>query len=155
MSLVKTAKLLIPIYRGVIEEKMKHEKLTQKIIGAFYTVYNALGYGFLENVYENALRIELHKIGLRVAPQYAINVLYDGQVVGEYFADLLVEDQVIIELKAVRNLLPEHEAQLLNYLNATRYEVGLLLNFGIKPQLKRKIFDNEQKRYGSRIKQSF
>lgn len=130
---------------------MKHEELTQKIIGAFYTVYNALGYGFLENVYENALRIELNKIGLRVAPQYAIHVFYDGQVVGEYFADLLVEDQVIIELKAVRNLLPEHEAQLLNYLNATRYEVGLLFNFGIKPQLKRKIFDNEQKRYSTRM----
>ena len=72
-------------------------------------------------------------------------------MVGEFFADLLIEDQVIVELKAVRSSLPEHEAQLLNYLNATRYEVGLLLNFGIKPQIKRKIFDNEQKKYGSRI----
>lgn len=132
---------------------MKYEQLTQKIIGAFYTVYNALGYGFLENVYENALRIELQKIGLAVASQYAINVYYDGQVVGEYYADLLIEDQVIIELKAVRNLLPEHEAQLLNYLNATRYELGLLLNFSIKPQIKRKIFDNEQKRYGGQTRQ--
>jgi GxxExxY protein len=130
---------------------MKHKELTQKIIGAFYTVYNTLGYGFLENVYENALRIELQKMGLRLASQYAINVYYEGQVVGEYFSDLLIEDRVIVELKAVRNLLPEHEAQLLNYLNATQYEVGLLLNFGIKPQVKRKIFDNEQKRYGSQM----
>ena len=129
---------------------MKHQELTQKIIGAFYTVYNTLGYGFLENVYENALKIELQKMGLHVVSQFAINVYYDGQVVGEFFADLLVEDQVIVELKAVRSSLPEHEAQLLNYLNATRYEVGLLLNFGIKPQIKRKIFDNEQKKYGSR-----
>jgi GxxExxY protein len=129
---------------------MKHKELTQKIIGAFYTVYNTLGYGFLENVYENALKIELQKMGLHVASQHAINVYYDGQVVGEFFADLLIEDQVIVELKAVRSSLPEHEAQLLNYLNATRYEVGLLLNFGIKPQIKRKIFDNEQKKYGSR-----
>ena len=130
---------------------MKHKELTQKIIGAFYTVYNTLGYGFLENVYENALKIELQKMGLHVVSQYAINVYYDGQVVGEYFADLLIEDQVIVELKAVRSSLPEHEAQLLNYLNATRYEVGLLLNFGIKPQIKRKIFDNDQKKYSSRI----
>ena len=129
---------------------MKHQELTQKIIGAFYTVYNTLGYGFLENVYENALKIELQKMGLHVVSQFAINVYYDGQVVGEFFADLLVEDQVIVELKAVRSSLPEHEAQLLNYLNATRYEVGLLLNFGIKPQIERKIFDNEQKKYGSR-----
>jgi len=133
---------------------MKYEQLTQKIIGAFYTVYNTLGYGFLENVYENALRIELQKMGLTVATQYAINVYYGGQVVGEYYADLLIEEQVIIELKAVRNLLPEHEAQLLNYLNATQYEIGLLLNFGIKPQIKRKIFDNEQKRYGGQTRQS-
>jgi len=133
---------------------MKYEQLTQKIIGAFYTVYNTLGYGFLENVYENALRIELQKMGLTVATQYAINVYYGGQVVGEYYADLLIEEQVIIELKAVRNLLPEYEAQLLNYLNATQYEIGLLLNFGIKPQIKRKIFDNEQKRYGGQTRQS-
>jgi GxxExxY protein len=140
---------------GPIEqsEKIKCEQLTRKIIGAFYTVYNTLGYGFLENVYENALRIELQKMDLTVATQYAINVYYDGQVVGKYYADLLIEEQVIIELKAVRHLLPEHEAQLLNYLNATQYEIGLLLNFGIKPQIKRKVFDNQQKRYGGQIRQ--
>ena len=128
---------------------MKHEELTQKIIGAFYTVYNTLGYGFLEKVYENALAIELRKMDLQVASQQPINVYYDGQIVGEYYADLVVEDTVIVELKAVRSLVNENEAQLLNYLNATSYEVGLLLNFGPKPQVKRKIFDNERKKYRS------
>jgi GxxExxY protein len=126
---------------------MKHEELTQKIINAFYTVYNSLGYGFLEKVYENAMVIELTKIGLPVSPQYAINVYYDNQIVGEYLADLMVDDKVIVELKAVSVLLTEHEAQLLNYLNATQYEVGLLLNFGPKPQFKRKVFDNDRKKY--------
>lgn len=130
---------------------MKHQELTQKIIGTFYTVYNTLGYGFLEKVYENAMVIELQSAGLEVAAQYPINVYYREQVVGEYMADLLVAQRVIVELKAVRTLLPEHEAQLLNYLNATRYEVGLLLNFGVKPEVKRKIFDNPRKKYSSRI----
>jgi GxxExxY protein len=126
---------------------MKHEELTDKIIKAFYTVYNTLGYGFLERVYENALAIELRKMGLHVVCQQPVNVYYDGQIVGEYFADLLVAERVIVELKAVRTLSQEHEAQLLNYLNATSYEVGLLFNFGPKPQLKRKVFDNDRKRY--------
>jgi GxxExxY protein len=130
---------------------MKHEEITRKIIGAFYTVYNTLGYGFLEKVYENALVIELQKSGLQVAVQYPVNVYYDGQVVGEYFADLLVDERIIVELKAVRRLAPEHEAQLLNYLNATHYEVGLLLNFGIEAEMKRKIYDNEQKKYRSPV----
>lgn len=130
---------------------MKHHDLTQKIISAFYTVYNMLGYGFLEKVYENAMVIELQSASLEVAAQYPINVYYREQVVGEYMADLLVAQRVIVELKAVRSLLPEHEAQLLNYLNATRYEVGLLLNFGVKPEIKRKIFDNPRKKYSSRI----
>ena len=130
---------------------MKHEDVTDKIIAAFYTVYNTLGYGFLEKVYENAMAIELHKLGLHVACQHPIHVYYAGQVVGEYFADLLVGDCVIVELKAARNLLEEHEAQVLNYLNATRYEVGLLFNFGPKPQMKRKVLDNDLKRYSSRI----
>ena len=126
---------------------MKYEGLTKQIIGAFYTVYNALGYGFLEKVYENALAIELRQIGLHVDCQRPIHVHYRGLVVGEYYADLLVEDRVIVELKAVRALGQEHEAQLLNYLNATRYEVGLLLNFGPKPQVKRKVYDNDRKTY--------
>ena len=126
---------------------MKHESLTKTLIGVFYDVYNALGYGFLEKVYENAMAIELRARGLKVACQTPISVTYRGQVVGNYFADLLVEDSVIVELKAVRQLAGEHEAQLLNYLNATDYEVGLLLNFGPQPQVKRKIFDNDRKRY--------
>jgi GxxExxY protein len=126
---------------------MLHQALTERIIRAFYTVYNALGYGFLEKVYERALAIELRKMGLCVACQYPIEVYYDGQVVGEYFADLTVNDLVIVELKAARAIRIEHEAQVLNYLNATSYEVGLLFNFGPKPQIKRKVFDNDRKRY--------
>ena len=123
----------------------KHKEITDKIIRAFYTVYNVLGYGFLEKVYENALAIELRKMGLKVVQQAPIAVYYDGQLVGEYFADLLVEDLVIVELKATRTLIDEHEAQLLNYLKATPYEVGLLLNFGPKPEIKRKAYDNTRK----------
>lgn len=128
---------------------MKHEEITQKIIGAFYTVYNTLGYGFLEKVYVNATAIELRKQGLHVICQVPITVTYDGQVVGEYIADMLVENCVIVEFKAVRQLLTEHEAQLLNYLNATPYEVGLLFNFGPQPKFIRKIFDNDRKKYHS------
>ncbi len=123
----------------------KHKDLTELIIKAFYAVYNTLGYGFLEKVYENAHAIELRKLGLKVEQQARIAVYYAGQVVGEYFADLLVNDTIIVELKASRALAPEHEAQLLNYLKATSYEVGLLLNFGPEPQIKRKIYDNERK----------
>ena len=123
----------------------KHKDITQQIIKAFYTVYNTLGYGFLEKVYENAMVVELRKLGLKVVPQAGIVVYYDGQPVGEYNADLLVEDAVIVELKATRALAPANEAQLLNYLKATVYEVGLLLNFGPKPQIQRKVYDNERK----------
>jgi len=123
----------------------KHKDITDVIIRVFYTVYNALGYGFLEKVYENAMAIELRKLGLEVIPKAPIKVHYNGQVVGEYFADLLVAGVVLVEIKAVRTLAPEHEAQLLNYLKATPYEVGLLLNFGPQPQIKRKVYDNERK----------
>jgi GxxExxY protein len=119
--------------------------LTEQIIKGFYTVYRALGYGFLEKVYENSLAIELRKMRLEVVQQAGIKVYYAGVVVGEYYADLLVADAVIVEIKAVRALLKEHEAQLLNYLKATPYEVGLLLNFGPKPEIKRKVYDNERK----------
>ena len=123
----------------------KHKALTETIIGAFYTVYNTLGYGFLEKVYENALAIELRALGLKVEQQARIAVYYAGEVVGEYYADLLINDTVILELKATRTLASEHEAQLLNYLKATPYEVGLLLNFGPKPEIKRKTYDNDRK----------
>ncbi len=120
----------------------KHNELTDKIIKAFYIVYNTLEYGFSEKVYENALVLEL---GLQVQQQMKIAVYYNGQVVGEYWADIVVNGLVIVELKAVRQILKEHEAQLLNYLKATSIEVGLLLNFGPTPTVKRKLYDNERK----------
>ena len=125
---------------------MKHEDITEGIIGAFYEVYNSLGYGFLEKVYENALCAEFRMRGLSYAQQLPIKVKYRGHVVGEYFADLVVENSVIVEVKAVRTLLPEHGAQLLNYLKATDCEVGLVLNFGPKAKVVRKVLDNELKR---------
>jgi GxxExxY protein len=124
---------------------IKHQAITEKIINSFYTVYNILGYGFLEKVYENAMLIELRKAGLDVAPQAPIKVFYNDQIVGEYFADLIVGNSVIVELKATAKLSVEHEAQLLNYLKATKHEVGLLLNYGPKPEFKRKVYDNTMK----------
>ena len=123
----------------------KHAEMTEKVIGAFFKVYNTLGYGFAEKVYENSLAIELRKLGLQVEQQRCITVYYEEKNVGEYFADILVNDAVILELKAVRQLLNEHEAQLLNYLKATTIEVGLLLNFGPKAEHRRKVYDNELK----------
>ena len=125
----------------------KHSELTEQIIGAFYAVYSALGYGFLENVYVKALMIELRKRGLNVRDELPIHVYYDGHLIGEYFADLVVNELVILEIKAARTLATEHEAQLLNYLKATPYEVGLLLNFGPKPETKRRSFDNARKEW--------
>lgn len=124
---------------------MKHKLITDKIICCFYNVYNNLGYGFLEKVYGNALLIEFGKAGITAETQYPINVKYENQVVGEYFADLLVEGRVIVELKATKSLTAGHEAQLLNYLKATSAEVGLLLNFGPKAEMSRKVFDNDRK----------
>ncbi len=123
----------------------KHKELTEQVISTFYKIYNALGYGFLERVYENAMVIELKKGGIVAIQQSPLKVYYDDEIIGEYFADLLVEDKVIVELKASKTLVIEHEAQLLNYLKASRYEVGLLLNFGPKPEIKRKVYDNERK----------
>ena len=123
----------------------KHVELTREIIGSFYDVYNNLGYGFLEKVYENALVLELKAKGMKVEPQKPIQVVYRQQVIGEYFADLVVESKVIVEIKAVKMLAQEHEAQLLNYLKATCFEVGLLLNFGPQAQRKRKVYSNELK----------
>jgi GxxExxY protein len=124
---------------------MLHEELTGKIIQAFYKVYNTLGYGFLERVYENALVIELRTMGCKVLQQMKIMVYYEGQKVGEYETDLIVEDLVIVEIKAKESLREEHETQLINYLKATKIEVGLLLNFGKKPEFRRKIFTNNRK----------
>jgi len=127
------------------KELYKHQELTEAIIKIFYKVYNTLGYGFLEKVYENAMMIELGKSNIPATPQSPIEVNYEDEIVGEYFADILVDDKVIVEIKAARNLNSEHEAQLLNYLRATEIEVGLLLNFGPKPEIIRKAFDNSRK----------
>ena len=127
------------------DQDFKHKELTEKIIKIFYRVYNKLGYGFLEKVYENAMVIEFEREAIPVVSQSPIKVFYDDKMVGEYFADVLVDDKVIVEIKAARNLALENEAQLLNYLKATNIEVGLLLNFGPKPEIKRKVFDNFRK----------
>ncbi len=121
---------------------MKQKDLTENIIGCFYNVYNILGYGFLEKVYENAMLVELRKNGLSCNAQQKIKVYYDNVQVGLYYADILVEEKVIIEIKAAESIIEAHELQLINYLKATDIEVGLLLNFGKTPQFKRKIFSN-------------
>lgn len=121
-------------------------KMTEIIIGAYYNVYNNLGFGFLEKVYENAMVIELQRLGLHGRRQVPIHVYYQGILVGEYFADIFVEKIIILELKAAEALCEEHELQLVNYLRATNIEFGLLLNFGKKPQIKRKIFQNKFKK---------
>jgi len=121
-----------------------NQDLTNSIIRCFYNVYNSLGYGFLEKVYENAMCIELQKMGLKCHPQQKIEVHFKGHKVGTYFADIVVEDLVIIELKT-SPLIDEHEYQLLNYLKATEMEVGLLLSFGKDAKFTRKIFTNDKK----------
>ena len=126
-------------------QDLKYRKLTEKIISIFYRVYNKLGYGFLEKIYENAMMLEFKKEGITAVSQSPIKVLYEDEIIGEYYADILVDNKVIVEIKASRRLVNENEAQLLNYLKATEIEVGLLLNFGAKPEVKRKIFDNSIK----------
>jgi GxxExxY protein len=128
------------------KENYMHSDLTEKVIKVFYKVYNTLGFGFLEKVYENAMCIELNKAGLQHYKQQPVKVFYDEKKVGSYYADIIVEDKVIIELKAAKSLCEEHEAQLINYLRATEIEVGLLLNFGKEPQIRRKVFSNEFKK---------
>ena len=130
---------------------MLHEELTNMIICAFYNVYNTLGHGFLEKVYENAIVIELRKIGLSVAQQVSVKVFYEGDQVGDYYADIVVNGLVVLELKAAESLKNEHVAQLTNYLKATDKEVGLLLNFGKKPEFKRIVLGNESKTSLTRI----
>ena len=124
---------------------MKHKELTYKIIGVFYDVYNELGHGFLESVYQRSLALALESSGLTVRERVKIPVWFRGQRVGQFEGDLLVEGSVLLELKAVRCLDPSHSAQILNYLRATDIEVGVLLNFGLKPEFKRLILDNSSK----------
>ena len=124
---------------------LQHESLTDQVLGAFYEVYRELGFGFLESVYEAALTMALEDRGLRVARQVDILVSFPSRVIGKFRADLLVEDRVLLELKAARTLESAHEAQLLNALKASAIEVGLLLNFGPSPQFKRMVFSSNRK----------
>jgi GxxExxY protein len=124
--------------------------LVDKILTCFYRIYNDLGYGFLEKVYQNALYYALIDEGLKCEAEKPIKVYHNGRVVGDYRADLLVEDCVLLELKSSEELNPANEKQLINYLQATEIEVGYLLNFGQKPQFRRKVFSNKRKRGGER-----
>jgi GxxExxY protein len=124
---------------------MKHEELTSEIIGIFYDVYTELGHGFLEKVYQNAFYYALLEAGFRVEPRKKMKVHFRNRIVGEYIADLVVNETVILELKAAECLVEAHENQLLHYLRCTEMEVGLLFNFGIKPEFKRKVYDNDLK----------
>ena len=109
---------------------MEYEELTHKIIGCAYNVYNQLGFGFLESVYQKAMIIELAKNDLKTVAEKPLKVYYDGQVVGDYFIDLYVEDNVVVELKSVESLPKQYEVQLVNYLNGLKKDIGLLINFG-------------------------
>ncbi|GAB4492831.1 MAG: GxxExxY protein [Saprospiraceae bacterium] len=124
---------------------MKHEALTEQIIKIYYQVYNELGYGFLEKVYQNAFFLALKQAGFEVEAQRKIKVWFRDTEVGEYYADLIVSQSVILELKADEALVKEHEAQLLNYLRGTDIEVGLLFNFGKRAEFRRKVYDNDLK----------
>lgn len=125
------------------EQRLKHEEITKTVIGCAFEVINELGAGFLESVYEKALLVALRQRGLSVIAQHPIKVIFRGQSVGDFYADILVEDKVIVELKAVKAVTPEHQAQIINYLNATGIEVGLLINFG-NPRLEYKRFTRQK-----------
>ena len=127
------------------DDRLLHSDVTETILNRFYHVYNTLGFGFLEKVYENSLAMSLRKSGLVVDQQLQIPVLFEGESVGEYFADLRVQHCVLVEVKAAKMIDLAHESQLLNYLRATSIEVGLLLNFGPKPEFRRKAFANDSK----------
>ena len=125
---------------------LKHFEVTGKIIEVFYDVYNELGYGFLESTYAEAMKVALEAAGLVAAREVPVSVWFRGQKVGQYFADVMVENVVLLELKTARHLEAAHQAQLLHYLRATQIELGLLLNFGVRPEFRRLLFDNERKK---------
>ena len=128
-----------PIFQG------KHSELSDKVIKVFYEVHNELGYGFSEKIYLKAFKIALQAIGLKVDDQVPINVYFRGQLISELYADLIVSDLIMLELKSVSQIIDEHEAQLLNYLKSTKIEVGYVMNFGKSATFKRKVFDNDRK----------
>lgn len=125
---------------------MKEYDLTEEIISVFYEVYHLLGYGFLEKIYVNAMCAEMKRRGIKFISQFPISVIFKGEVMGDYVADFVIENKVIVEIKAIRELSEADERQLLNYLRCTDKEVGLLLNFGSDPEIKRKVYDNGLKK---------
>jgi GxxExxY protein len=125
--------------------QLKHSELTKLIIGVFYDVYNELGFGFLESVYRKSLQLALREKGLKVEAEVAVPVFFRGINVGDFRADLVVNDCVLLELKTAETIVIAHEAQVLNYLRATALEIGLILNFGPKAQVRRLLFDNDRK----------
>ena len=125
-----------------MENNYKYKEITEKIIKAAYTIHNELGYGFLEKVYKNALVLEIRSAGLIAVSERPIEIFYRNQIIGEYFADIIVENKIIVEVKAFKEIIPVHEVQLLNYLKATGLEIGLLLNFGYSAEVRRKILEN-------------
>jgi len=137
---------MLPRYAGKPKPfEGKHSELSQRIIKVFFDVHNELGYGFSEKVYQKAYAIALRQDGMKVDEQVPIKVYFRGQLVGEFFADMVVNDLILLELKSVSEIIEEHEAQLLNYLKSTEIEVGYVLNFGKSATFKRKVFDNERK----------
>ena len=131
---------------GTLPCTLKHSELTDKIIGVFCDVYNELGHGFLESTYAEAMVVALESSSLRVSREVPIPVWFRGKKIGQYSADLIVQKTILLELKAARSMDKAHEAQLLHYLRATDIEVGLLFNFGVRPQFRRLLFDNERKK---------
>jgi GxxExxY protein len=129
----------------VVNSNYKHSELTDAIIAVFYEVYNELGYGFLESVYRNSLRLALMEKGLLVEPEVPVKVLFRGKIVGDFRADLVVNNTILLELKTAERIVPAHESQVLNYLRSTSLELGLILNFGPKPQVRRLLLDNSRK----------
>jgi GxxExxY protein len=127
--------------------ELLHKELTDSILKVYFDVYNELGYGFLEKVYQNSMYLELKSRGFYVEAQKQIKVNYKGVEVGEYYADLIINERVILELKAAECIVEDFEYQLINYLKATNMEVGLLLNFGKKPEFRRKVFENNRKSF--------
>jgi GxxExxY protein len=128
-----------------IDSKYKHSELTDRVIGVFYEVYNELGFGFLESVYRNSLRIALLERGLTVEQEVPVTVLFHGKNVGDFRGDLVVNGTILLELKTAENIVAAHESQVLNYLRSTAIELGIILNFGPKPQVRRLLLDNSGK----------
>lgn len=132
------------------EREYKYSELTEKIIGVFYEVYNELGFGFLESIYHKALRLALLDRGLEVTTEIPVSVVFRGVNIGDFRADLIVNDLVLLELKTAERIVHAHEAQVLNYLRSTKFELGLILNFGPQPQIRRLVLDNDRKQTRSR-----